>query len=68
MSHEYWEKKLTPVWISIPEPGKLDVYVYVYDRAGHKSELVEMTVLERKAKDIPRNQPTFRMQSGQPSL
>jgi len=35
---ERWTETLPPVWISIPEPNKVDVYVYVYDRAGRKSE------------------------------
>jgi len=29
-----------PIWISIPEPNRVDVYVYVYDRQGHKSERI----------------------------
>ncbi len=37
-STERWIETLPTVWISIPEPNKVDVYVYVYDRAGHKSE------------------------------
>jgi hypothetical protein len=35
---ERWTETLPLVWISIPEPNKVDVYVYVYDRAGRKSE------------------------------
>ncbi|MHC4867957.1 MAG: hypothetical protein ACYTEX_28125 [Planctomycetota bacterium] len=31
------------VWVSIPEPGKIDVEVWVYDRAGHKTEPVPVT-------------------------
>lgn len=33
---------LPPVWISIPEPNKVDVWVYVYDKAGNKSEAVRL--------------------------
>ncbi len=29
-----------PIWISIPEPNRVDVHVYVYDRQGHKSERI----------------------------
>jgi hypothetical protein len=29
-----------PIWISIPEPNRVDVYVYVHDRRGHKSERI----------------------------
>ena len=31
---------MPPIWISIPEPNHADVYVYVYDRQGHKSERI----------------------------
>ncbi len=31
-----------PIWISIPEPNHVDVYVYVYDRQGHKSERIRV--------------------------
>lgn len=30
-----------PIWISIPEPNHVDVYLYVYDRQGHKSERIK---------------------------
>jgi hypothetical protein len=46
MLREYWKETLPPVWVSIPEPGKVDVYVYVYDRAGHKLAPVKMMVPE----------------------
>jgi len=48
MSQEYWTETLPPVWISIPEPNKIDVHVYVYDRTGLKSEPVEMMVPDPK--------------------
>lgn len=31
-----------PIWISIPEPNHVDVYVYVYDRQGHKSDRIRV--------------------------
>jgi hypothetical protein len=31
---------MPPIWISIPEPNRVEVYVYVYDREGHKSEKI----------------------------
>ncbi len=48
MSREYWIEKLPPVWVSIPEPNVVGVNVYVYDRAGHKSESVELLNPDRK--------------------
>ncbi len=30
------------IWISIPEPDHIDVYVYVYDQQGHKSERIRV--------------------------
>ncbi|MHC4540107.1 MAG: hypothetical protein ACYS74_10055 [Planctomycetota bacterium] len=48
MSREYWTATLPPVWVSIPEPNILDVDVYVYDRAGHRSESVELLNPDRK--------------------
>jgi len=33
---------MPPIWISIPEPNRVDVYVYVYDRQGHKSERIRV--------------------------
>jgi hypothetical protein len=38
-----WEKEMIPdLWISIPRPGTVDVKVWVYDHAGHKSQLVPL--------------------------
>ena len=34
---QFWEKTLPRVWVSVPEPNRVDVSVYVYDKAGHKS-------------------------------
>lgn len=42
MSREDWEATLPPVWISRPEPNAVEVQVYLYDRAGHKSEPIPL--------------------------
>lgn len=39
---KFWEDTLPPVWVSIPEPDKVNVWVYVYDKAGNKSEAVKL--------------------------
>ena len=52
--YELWEKSLPPIWISIPDPNKLTVWVYVYDKAGHKSnsvKLVKYTDLKETKRD-----------------
>ncbi|MHC4144464.1 MAG: hypothetical protein ACYSWW_21005 [Planctomycetota bacterium] len=41
-SRDYWKERLPPVWVSIPEPNVVDVNVYVYDRAGNRSESVKL--------------------------
>jgi hypothetical protein len=43
-----WLKTLPPVWLSIPEPDKLNVYVQVYDRAGHLSERIRVVYSQKK--------------------
>ncbi|MCP4263622.1 MAG: hypothetical protein GY774_39860 [Planctomycetes bacterium] len=43
-----WLKTLPPVWLSIPDPGKLNIYVRVYDRAGHLSERVPLVDKRKK--------------------
>jgi hypothetical protein len=40
-AERFW-KALPPVYVSIPEPNKVDVCVYVYDRGGYKSNLVRL--------------------------
>jgi len=40
--YELWEKTLPPVWISIPDPNTLNVWIYVYDKAGNKSNSVKL--------------------------
>ena len=37
-----WRETLPPVWVSIPEPNTVDVYVYIYDQAGHKSNPIKL--------------------------
>jgi len=39
-----WEETLPPVWVSFPDPKVVDVYVYAYDKAGHKSTPVRVGV------------------------
>jgi hypothetical protein len=34
--------EIPPVWLSLPEPNKVRVFVSVYDRAGNESEAVEI--------------------------
>ena len=41
-SGEYWRNTLPEIWISIPEPNDVEVEVYIYDRAGHKSQPVKL--------------------------
>lgn len=40
-AERFW-KTLPPVYVSVPEPNKVDVFVYVYDRGGHKSNPVRL--------------------------
>lgn len=39
---DFWEQTLPPVWISRPDPNKLDVWVWVYNKAGDKSEPIKL--------------------------
>ena len=41
-STAFWESVLPPVWVSKPEPNKLDVWVWVFDKAGNKSETIKL--------------------------
>ena len=43
---EYWTSSLPEVWISIPEPNKVEVEVYLYDKAGNKSKPVKVRHIE----------------------
>lgn len=40
--YELWEDTLPLVWISIPDPDRLTVWIYVYDKAGHKSNSMKL--------------------------
>lgn len=33
---------MPPIWISVPEPNKVRVWLSVYDRVGHESEYIEV--------------------------
>jgi hypothetical protein len=38
-----WNRELIPdLWISMPSPGKVEVKIWVYDHAGHKSDVVPL--------------------------
>ncbi len=39
---EYYRDTLPPVYVSLPDPNGVDVLVYLYDRRGNKSSLVEL--------------------------
>ena len=43
-----WLKTLPPVWLSIPNPSELNIYVRVFDKAGHLSEKVHMVYSQKK--------------------
>ena len=41
-----WDRDMRPdLWVSNPQPGKVDVEIWVYDHAGHKSEPVSLKAL-----------------------
>jgi hypothetical protein len=37
-----WRETLPPVWVSIPKSNTVNVYVYIYDQAGHKSNPIKL--------------------------
>lgn len=41
----YWRETLPPIWLSIPDPNKVKVDMYLYDAAGHKSQPVKLHCL-----------------------
>jgi len=43
-----WRDTLPQVWVSIPEPNKVDVRLRAYDRAGHLSEGISLVYKPRK--------------------
>ena len=38
----YWVETLPEVWLSLPDPNKVEVDIYLYDKAGHKSNSVKL--------------------------
>jgi len=44
-----WRSTLPPMWISIPDPDKVNIHVRAYDRAGNLSERISL-VHEQKGK------------------
>lgn len=44
-----WYSTLPIVWISMPEPNKTEVEVYVYDRGGHKSNSTKVHFSKSKS-------------------
>lgn len=39
---EQWRESLPTVWISMPEPNNTSVWIQIYDKAGHKSNIVNL--------------------------
>lgn len=39
---QYWRDTLPPMYMSIPEPNQINIYVSLYDRAGHESNPIEL--------------------------
>lgn len=46
---KYFKETLPTVWISIPEPNAVNVYVYIYDQKGHKSEPIKLLPTDSNA-------------------
>jgi hypothetical protein len=46
-----WNDTLPPVWISLPEQGRIEVSVWVFDRAGRESNVVNLLVNPTKQPD-----------------
>jgi hypothetical protein len=42
-----YPETLPSVWISLPDPNKVDVTIWVYDKDGHKSDSVELLDLTK---------------------
>lgn len=42
----YWGDTLPTVYISVPEPNKVEVEMYLYDKAGHKSKPILLRHVE----------------------
>jgi hypothetical protein len=56
---ELWRETFAPVWVSNPEPNKVDVYVYVYDKAGHKSDPLKLPALPPESAYKPTPEELF---------
>ena len=41
---ERWKGTLPPVWVSIPDPNSTDVYIYIYDDSGNKSDPIQLQI------------------------
>jgi len=50
---DYWEKTLPPVWVSMPEAGKLDVFVYAIDSEGNMSSPIPLVLCQGRANRKP---------------
>jgi hypothetical protein len=37
-----WQESLPSIWMSMPEPNKTNIWIQVYDKAGHKSNIVNL--------------------------
>jgi hypothetical protein len=48
---KFWEDTLPAVWVSIPEPNKVGVWIYVYDKAANKSEAVKLLNFTKNKKN-----------------
>jgi len=48
----YYLDTMAPVYVSLPDPNKVDVLIYLYDRGGNKSPPVELRVLSERLKDL----------------
>lgn len=44
--YEYYKNTLPEVWVSLPKSKKTEVEVYVYDKAGNKSNSVKLRLFE----------------------
>jgi hypothetical protein len=45
--NEALDRKMPPIWISIPEANQVHVFVSIYDREGHESEAIEVGISPR---------------------
>jgi hypothetical protein len=55
---DFWERTLPPVWVSMPDPNKMDVWVWVFSKSGNKSEPIKLINLvdhQNAEKPTPKN-------------